>query len=612
MLIAALLTGSVQGTGASSAAAAGPAPLDARPVTEWWARPGGPGQVDDSHMGNGLPFTWMGIVAGGVALRDGLLPEFAPWPGVDEIAAPRAWYDSVEVVVGENAGWRGFSAALVELRTFAEPARTRRPRATFNLVNGTSGQDRTGLYLQRGGENSWLRGGAITDERSGTGGLELRGQHAWFAELGARRGAHTLTGAFSQRGAAGGTRREFVPGQPRNPPFLGFEEAARGEAGSLRWGWERDERRLRMSVARSHDHRESYESPLDETGTLFLFSEREAQQNTVDLEATSGGVGRGQGLRLELTQGQVRTPLVEAPYEDGLTGRPTMDWKQVTLWLAARAHRPMLGGRLELQLGGGHTDAPDRNGERFQLAPAASWRREQGRLRYRAHVARFVTPVWSDLAPGVRPFIQDTWTAGAGVGVGSERQWADVSGMVAEIGNRALLQRWAVRDIALRFGWTPDIRIQDALVEGAVGARRGAFGIDASMWSRVRPQGSQFARVDPAVGGRAGIEAGFQVFAGDLKVRLRAETAWVGDRETEPIIGPIGYSSPPQPVPGYFTSTASGAFTIGDAELVVRAFNLEDAAHPQVWLDPTSPFPGTPAAGSRRQIRVELSWPLFN
>jgi hypothetical protein len=220
-----------------------------------------------------------------------------------------------------------------------------------------------------------------------------------------------------------------------------------------------------------------------------------------------------------------------------------------------------------------------------------------------------VVPVWSDLAPGQRPFVQDAWTAGAKAGIGSERQWAEVSGMVAEIGNRALLQRWAVRHIALRYGWSPDERVQDALVQGAVGARRGAFAIDASMWSRVRPQGVQRARVDPAVGGRAGLEAGFKVFAGDLGVRLRVETAWVGDRETEPI---EIYSTPPQPVPGHFTSTASGAFTIGDAEIVVRAHNLEDTAHPQVWLDPTSEFPGTPAAGSRRQFRVELSWPLFN
>lgn len=547
-------------------------------------------------MGNGLPYTWMGIVAGGVALRDGLLPEFAPWPGVDEIAAPRAWYDSVEVVVGENAGWRGFSAALVELRSFADPARTRRPRAMFNFVNGTSALDRTGLYLQRGGENSWLRGGAITDERSGTGRLEMRGQHAWFAELGLRRGAHTLAGAFSQRGAAGGTRREL--GDEVVPPFHGLEEAARGEAGSLRWGWERGERRLRATLRRSHDFRESYQSFV-----FNGFAERQAQQNAVELEATSGSLERGEGLRLEVTQAQVRTS------EDGLSLRPPVDAKQVTGWLGARAHRPMLGGRLELQLGGGWTDAPERTAERFQLSPSASWRRDRGITRLHAHVGRFVVPVWSDLAPGQRPFVQDTWTAGAMAGIGSDRQWAEVSGMVAEIGNRALLQRWAVRHIALRYGWIPDPRVQDALVQGAIGARRGPFAAEASMWSRVRPQGRQPARVDPAVGGRAGLEAGFKAFAGDLGVRLRAETAWVGDRETEPI---EIYSTPPQPVPGYFTTSASAALTIGDAEIVVRAYNLEDAAHPQVWLDPTSEFPGTPAAGSRRQFRVELAWPLFN
>src|SRR5206468_6643332 len=103
-----------------------------------------------------------------VTLRDGLLPGSAPWPGVDEIQPPLAWYDSAAVVVGERAGWDGFSGSLVELRAFAEPPRTGRPRAAFTLVNGSSAVDRTGLLLQRGDRGGWLRGGALAEARAGT------------------------------------------------------------------------------------------------------------------------------------------------------------------------------------------------------------------------------------------------------------------------------------------------------------------------------------------------------------------------------------------------------------------------------------------------------------
>ncbi len=558
-------------------------------------------------MGNGLPLQFMGLLAGGVAIRDGLVPGTAPWPGLDEVQVPRAWYDSVAVVVGEDAGWRGFSASLVELRAFAEPARSRKPRAAFTLVNGTSSVDRTGLFLQRGGDDSWLRGGAFTGERTGTSRLEDRGDHVWFADLGVRRGAHELAGAFAQRGVFGETVRIFE--RTNENPYLGFEENGRGEAGSLRWTWAQADRRLKATLSRSHDHRESSE-PLFENQLVF-FGEREAQQNTLEVEATRGDAVRGHGARLELTQGKVATS--EDFFGATVLGipRPAVDAHQRTAWLAVRDHRPLVGGQLELQVGAGYNRAPEVHHERWQLAPSLLWRLERGAARWRAHVGRYVTPVWSDLVEGERPFVQDTWAAGGGLALGSERSaWVDVSGLVSETGNRAMLQRWAIRHLSLRSGWTRDpVRVQDALVQVAGGAAWKSFGVDALAWSRVRPLGTQVARVDPALGGRAGLESHFSVFAGDLRVRLRAETAWVGDRETEPL---TDYFSPPQPVPGYFMSSASAGFGIGDAEITLRAYNLEDAIHPQVWLDPTSPKPGTPAPVAGRQFRVDLSWPLFN
>src|SRR6185369_7369530 len=158
---------------------------------EVWTAPGRPGWVADYPMGTGLPWNYLGLIAGGVALRDGLLPNAGrPWPGIDEIIAPRTWYDSTAVVVGEGGGWRGFSGALVDLQGIVAPPVGRRPRASLTIVNGSSAVDRNGLMISRGGDRSWGRAGALDEERSGAGLLGQRGQHVWFGELGRRYGAH--------------------------------------------------------------------------------------------------------------------------------------------------------------------------------------------------------------------------------------------------------------------------------------------------------------------------------------------------------------------------------------------------------------------------------------
>lgn len=153
------------------------------------------------------------------------------------------------------------------------------------------------------------------------------------------------------------------------------------------------------------------------------------------------------------------------------------------------------------------------------------------------------------------------------------------------------------------------MRAQDAMVTLAGGARHGAFALDASGFARVRPRAGFSAQVDPAVGGRAGAEAGFRVFAGDLGVRLRLEAAWVGERENASL---PEYFVQPRPLAGYATYGGSLALSLGDALIAFRATNLEDQPHEQAWTDLSSPFPGVPALGSGRQYRMELTWPFFN
>src|SRR5262249_29178861 len=69
----------------SARCADGPDALSVESLPERFAAPGEPGFVSDLHMGAGLPFAYLGLVAGGVSLRDGLLPATRPWPGIQEI-----------------------------------------------------------------------------------------------------------------------------------------------------------------------------------------------------------------------------------------------------------------------------------------------------------------------------------------------------------------------------------------------------------------------------------------------------------------------------------------------------------------------------------------------
>ena len=581
--------------------------MSATSLLERWAVPGTPGAVDDPHLGGGLPSTWLGLVAGAVGSRDALLAPSAPWPGLDEIQAPLAWYDSSRVVIGADAAWRGFGASLVELRTYARPVRTAKPRAAFTVVNGGAGVDRNTILLARGDGAGWLRAGALSEERAAVALLGRRGQHAWFLDAGRVRGPHTLRATYTQRGLAGATRVDdrFVDliGGVR-PPYLGFEEAARGEAGVASWEWARDDRRARVTVRRSHDHRESSESPFQ--GVQFVFAEREAQQNTLEAEVSREHAGRVRALRLELTQAQVTR---SADFLGTLTPRR---WRQRTVWFAARAAQPWAGGTLEAQGGVGLQTAPEHGSERVQFAPSLEWRTRLAASRFRVHAGRQVTPLWSDLAPGVGAFTQDVWSLGAEDAIGDRKtRWLEVSVIGARIGSAAHLERSPIRDVALRDGWrVTGPRGYDAMVTLATGARRGVFALDASGFARVRPRFAFEALTEPAVGARLGAESSFRAFTGDLGVTLRLEGAWIGARECasrpEESLRPIA-------LPGYATFEGSLMLELGDARFGLHAFNLEDVAHPQAWADPSGP-PSvvTPGLGAGRQVRFELAWPFFN
>lgn len=310
-------------------------------------------------------------------------------------------------------------------------------------------------------------------------------------------------------------------------------------------------------------------------------------------------------MRFELSQAQVERG------GDFFNSPLPSDERQRSVWLAARAARPFVGATLELQLGAGYVSSPAVDAQHLQAAPSAVLRWQHGQRRLRLHAGRFVTPVWSDLAFGVRPFVQDSWTGGADAGIGDPaRHWVEFGVIGSSTGERALLQRWPIRDLSLRYGWTPEAaRVNDAQVTVVAGLQRGVFGLDGSGFARVRPLGGQTSQPDPAVGARGGIEAGFRAFVGDLGVKLRLEGAWVGERDNESL---PDYFVRPRPLAGYATFGGMLAVTLGDVRMVLRAHNLEDKPHPQIWTDLSSEFPGTPAVGAGRQVRLEVAWPFFN
>lgn len=525
-----------------------------------------------------------GHAAGGFELRDPLAPGASPAPGVAEAQAPLAWYDSAAVVVGEGAAWRGFGAALVSAEPVLAAPAGRKPRSVWTVVSGDAGIDRNGIFVSRGDERSWVRAGAVADERGALGDLDDAGGHLWTASVGARRGAHVVEAGFAQRGAAETQR-------------IGAADAGRGESGFARWVWSDSVRTVAVRAARGHDERESFPSdPI----VLYDDSRREAQSNSAEVSASTRRGRAEVGARLELREGRVTR---------AYAGEVTDRWRERAAWLAVRAAVPAGPGRLEAQLGGGRHDAAARSAERMQLAPSLVWRLGGAPRSMRLFAERVVHPVWSDLAPDAVPFVQDTWLGGAEVRVVRDGSRAGLLVVAGGTGQRATLWRFPVRDAALRAGWQAEgSRSSFALASAEAAGTWRALVADASGFVLARDGDSGQGRVDPAVGGTAGLGAAFQLFAGDLGVRLRGEAAWVGERRTDtrdPVL-------PDETLPGFAAFGAAAELAFGDATIVLRADDLEGKERELTWAALGDPSGPRLARARGRTFRFEMIWPLFN
>jgi hypothetical protein len=258
-------------------------------------------------------------------------------------------------------------------------------------------------------------------------------------------------------------------------------------------------------------------------------------------------------------------------------------------WAAVRWEGPFGAGRLEATVGLGRHDAIART----VVAPSLAWRFTGVPWAGRVVLERLATPVWTDLAPGERPFLQDTWVAGLEVGShGARRGRAGLS----------FLTRLPLESLALRAGYRADPHVYDFGLLAAEALWRSpcvAGGIEGFVLARdaspLQPA------VDPGRGGRAFVEATATMFQGDLRARPRIEAWGVGPRESE--------AAPSRALPGYVTFTAGLELSLADAGLLIEGRNLEGRARPQTWVDPIT---GTEALGPGRELRLTFTWRFWD
>jgi hypothetical protein len=532
-----------------------------------------------------MPWTFAGLAAGGFELRDPLAPAALPMPGVAEAQAPLAWYDSAAVVVGEGAAWRGFGAALASGELIVAPPTGRKPRSVWTAVSGSNAIDRNGISVARGDERSWFRGGAVAGRRGGIGDLDLAGDHLWTLGGGVRRGANLVEASFAQRGM--GERQVF-----------GFGESAKGETGSAAWAWSDGLRDLSLRASRGHDARESFGIG----GYLSSVSRRDAQTDAVELMGVKRGNGREWAGRIEVTDGLVTRWTGSAANREA--------WRERSVWGALRHERPFAGGRIELELGGGHHDAATRSAERWQLAPAASWRLVRGGRSLRLFGERAVAPIWSDLAAGAVAFVQDSWIGGMEAGAKGAASHAGILVLAGSVGGRASFFRYPIRDLGLYYGYAADPSRYGFVLGSAEAATSWrALGAEVSGYGITAGSNPGRLRTDPATGASSALTGAFRLFAGDLGVKLRAQGAWVGPRYADTHVP--GYFDDAR-LPGYATFSATAELTLGDATMVFRGDGLEDVRREQSWLDLGAYPEAVLARDSGKTFRFELIWPLFN
>ena len=535
-----------------------------------WAEPGRPGWFPDAWNASGFPWALAGLAVGGLWLDEpGGASPVLPAPGVTNARRALVWSDTLVVSLLDDAAWQGYGAALARMRGTAAMPGPGHANALFQTITGSNGYGSNALGIERGDSLNGLRIEMQTGARGAAGPFERGGRHLWGVTARGTRGVAQWNASYAQRG----TGERLADGD---------EEDAAGESGSFEarvqastwWG--------RVGFGRGISHHES-------VGDTLSYSRRDAQEDRIAAEMGSGFGAGNLSLRFEWRQAAAARVTAQHSEFD----------RQVTqAWSAARLERALGAGRLEATFGTGR----DGGSGRWSIAPSAAAVFGGSRRSARLSLGRLLQPVWSDLAPGQRPFLQSTWAAAAELGAGTDHASARAFVLAGRSADRALVSRVPLAELWLREGARKDgMRYRFALATMSGDAHAGPLDAGAEGFVLGRDRDDGDPQVDPSWGARA--FAGFRlaVFKGDLRCALRGEAEWVGARETD--------EANPRPLGAITSFGAAAVLTLSDATFTLRARNLEDRPQSQVWIDRAT---GRPALGPGREVRGTFTWRLFN
>jgi hypothetical protein len=535
-----------------------------------WAEPGRAGWFPEARNGSGAPWSLAGLALGGLWLDEpGGAPLMLPAPGVGLARRALVWNDTLVVRLLDGVASRGFDAGVARLQGTAPAPGRGHAVAVYQNINGSNAYASNALGIERGDSLSGLRVEMEAGDHGALGPFQREGRHVWGASVRGVRGAHQWWATYAQRGAS----ERLADGD---------EEDAAGESGTLDYRYRARGWWGHASLARGYTHFESF-------GDTLSYSRRDAQEDRAAAELGGLAAGHPASVRVEWRTARAERLTLE---------RPVFERSVEQFWSAARIERPLGTGRLEGAIGAGHEGGSGR----WSLAPDLSAEFGAGERHARLSIGRLLQPVWADLAPGERPFLQSTWAAGAEVGAGGPRFQVRATALAGRAADRALVARLPLAELWMRAGVERDVRrYRFALTSLSGGSHVGAIDGTAEGFLLGRDRDGGQPQVDPSWGARAAAGFRFRAFQRDLGVALRGEVEWVGERETEEAV--------PRRLAATTSYGAAAVLTLSDATFALRARNLEDRPQPQSWIDPVT---GKPALGPGLEVRGAFTWRLFN
>jgi hypothetical protein len=548
-------------------------------ATAWWSADGRAGWAPDMEwLGVSYPWVLGGLVRGGWSLDEtNRMPAVHAGPGVQAAHAPLVWFDSLDVrETGGTAAWQGFDGAMVPVsgRVFGTERATNRGTrvvSMFSFARGSSAAEENTLALARTDSLSSFRYEVVSGQRGAVGPYEDAGAHRYGLSGRIDRGSQRFEARFAHRGEA-----MAITGGAAG-------ENAMGAGGAVAWSLRRPEDVVRLELRRATDWHES-------DGWAIGPSRRDQDDDGAEVTWLHGAANQGFDVRATGWKTHVRRD------QDSL-GVGTEDDRASGWWTAVRGARPWGALAADATLGLGAQEATGG----LVTAPSAGLAVGRGPVRGQLRIERVVTPVWSDLAPGVTPFLQDTWTGAMTLAAGDSARHVRVTGRVGHTRNRAVAQRWPLEELWLRFGYRMDPDpYRFALVSFESGWAGRHWGTTLEAFALAHSYNAIQSSVDPVNGVRASIDAGGHLFKNELGVRLRLTGALVGARQSEA----TGAWFDP-----YVTVNAAGVFTLSDATLVIEGLGIENHPEPLTWIDPRT---GQDALGAGLESRVSFSWRLFN